>query len=115
MATDRRWKLVCYDVRDPGRWRKVHRIVRGHGTRLQYSVFRCRLDDRATERLRWELAKVMLDVDRLLIVDLCPRCSGRVVSSGADSSWEDDAATFLILGPPTPQAPPEDPLPDKSN
>lgn len=115
MATDRRWKLVCYDVRDPGRWRKVHRIVRGHGSRLQYSVFRCRLDDRGTERLRWELAKVMLEEDRLLIVDLCPRCSGRVVSSGAGAGWDDEAPTFLIVGPPTRQAPADDPLLDNSN
>lgn len=100
MAHEKRWKLVCYDVRDPARWRKVHRVVRGHGERVQYSMFRCRLDERATERMRWELSKVMAVEDRLLIVDLCPRCSSRIVSSGADSSWGEDAPTFLIVGPP---------------
>lgn len=100
MATDRRWKLVCYDVRDQGRWRKVHRLVRGHGSRVQYSVFRCRLDGRATERLRWELSKVMAPEDSLLIIDLCPRCSDHVVSQNAMDDWADEAPTFRIIGPP---------------
>lgn len=100
MASDKRWKLVCYDVRDQARWRKVYRLVRGHGSRVQYSVFRCRLDARATERLRWELSKVMAAEDSLLIIDLCPRCSDHVVSSNAKDDWADAEPTFRIVGPP---------------
>ena len=100
MATDKRWKLVCYDVRDQARWRKVHRLVRGHGSRVQYSVFRCRLDVRATERLRWELSKVMATEDSLLIIDMCPRCSGHVVSKNSLDDWAEDEPTFRIIGPP---------------
>ena len=99
-AQDRRWRLVCYDIRDPYRYRKVYKIVSGHGRRLQYSVFRCRLDDRATERMRWELSKVMSAEDSLLVIDLCPRCSARVVSTEFDSGWDDGAPTFLVVGPP---------------
>jgi CRISPR-associated protein Cas2 len=77
MSADKRWRLVCYDIRTPARWRKVYKIIRGRGTRVQYSVFRCRLDQREVEHLRWELSKVMAPEDALLIVDLPDLCSQR--------------------------------------
>jgi CRISPR-associated protein Cas2 len=100
MVTDKRWKLVCYDVREQERWRKVHRLLRGHGSRVQYSVYRCRLDARGTERLRWELSKVLAPEDSLLIIDLCPRCSDHVVSQNSMDDWGDESPTFRIIGPP---------------
>ncbi|HIB65620.1 MAG TPA: CRISPR-associated endonuclease Cas2, partial [Phycisphaerales bacterium] len=33
--------LVTYDICDPARLRKVHKIMLGHGQAIQYSVFRC--------------------------------------------------------------------------
>lgn len=105
MSADKRWKLVCYDVRDPGRYRKVFRVVRGVGRPLQYSVFRCRLDAREVERLHWELVKVMAPEDRLLIVDLCPTCAGRVVSRNQAEDWTVEPPTFTIVGPVADQAP----------
>lgn len=35
--------IVCYDIRDPRRWRRVFRKLRGYGEWLQLSVFQCRL------------------------------------------------------------------------
>lgn len=97
MSSDKRWRLVCYDIRDPARWRNVYRIVRGAGTRVQYSIFRCRLDDRETAQLRWELSKVMDSADSLLIVDLCPRCAGNVISRNHVDGWEDPPPTYRVL------------------
>ena len=37
----------AYDIRDPRRWRRVHRIVKGYGGRLQFSVFECLLSEKA--------------------------------------------------------------------
>lgn len=95
---DRRWRLVCYDIRDPARWRQVHRIVKGYGRRVQLSVYRCRLDDKQTEQLRWELSKVMAEVDDLLIVDLCPSCAERVVARNDVESWTTQPPRFHIAG-----------------
>lgn len=39
----RRYYLVCYDVSDEKRLRKVHKAMLGYGDPLQYSVFRCLL------------------------------------------------------------------------
>src|SRR5882724_2812146 len=33
--------IVCYDICDPRRLRRVHRTMRGFGEPLQYSVFCC--------------------------------------------------------------------------
>lgn len=95
---DQRWRLVCYDIRDPGRWRLVHRIVKGFGRRIQLSVYRCRLDDKETEQLRWELSRVMAPEDDLLIVDLCPSCANRVVARNDVNSWKVDPPRFRIVG-----------------
>lgn len=35
--------IVCYDIADPQRLRRVHRTMRGYGNPLQSSVFRCDL------------------------------------------------------------------------
>jgi CRISPR-associated protein Cas2 len=106
MAEDtRRWRLVCYDVRDPARYRKVYKIIRGEGERVQYSIFRCRLDDRQTERLRWRMLQQMSPDDALLIVDLCPSCASRVVSRNHLDDWKDPASTFRVIGPRSDHAP----------
>lgn len=98
MAVDKRWRLICYDIRDPARWRKVYKIVRGAGTHVQYSIFRCRLDDRELEKLRWELSRVMAAEDALLVVDLCPRCAGKVISRNHVHGWDEVPQTFRIIG-----------------
>ncbi len=98
MAANKRWRLVCYDIRDPRRLREVHKIVTGHGHRVQYSVYRARLDDQQVERLRWELSRVMDPEDSLLIVDLCPTCATNVISKNHVEGWQDPVPTFRVIG-----------------
>ena len=35
--------LICYDISDDKRLRKVFQTMRGYGDHLQYSVFECQL------------------------------------------------------------------------
>jgi len=51
--------IVCYDICNPKRLRKVYQKCRGYGEHLQYSVFRCEL----TERRR---ASLMAELDELI-------------------------------------------------
>ena len=44
MADHRRRFLVAYDIRDDRRLRKVHKLAKGFGWPMQYSVFICDLD-----------------------------------------------------------------------
>jgi CRISPR-associated protein Cas2 len=97
MSADKKWRLICYDVRDPKRYRKLYKVMRGIGRRVQYSVFRSRLDDREVEELRWKLAKILDPVDRLLIVDLCPTCAARVISRNHVEGWTNQQPACTII------------------
>ena len=69
----RRAYLVCYDIRDDKRLRKVARVMRGFGDRVQYSVFRCMMGDKEHAMLRDRVEHVMsITEDHVLIVDLGP-------------------------------------------
>lgn len=69
--------LVCYDIADPIRLRRVYRVLRGYGDWLQFSIFRCELTDRERVVLRGMLAEVLQhDVDQVIFVDL-GRTEGR--------------------------------------
>lgn len=105
----KRWRLVSYDIRDPARYRKAYTIITGHGTRLQYSLFRCRLDDAQVEKLRWRLAKVLDAEDSLLIIDLCPRCADRVVAKNQVDDWSVEPRPFRLVGSPHVHAPEDEP------
>lgn len=96
---ERQWHLVSYDVRDPNRLRRVAKTLEGYGERVQYSVFRCRLDRTSLEQLHWELARLMAEDDDLLIIPLCSDCAARIAghSTGDCSDWAQPAPTFRIV------------------
>lgn len=65
--------LVCYDIRDDKRLRRVARVMRGFGDRVQYSVFRCMMGAKEHAMLRDRVEHVMSpSEDHVLIVDLGP-------------------------------------------
>ncbi|HEU4678748.1 MAG TPA: CRISPR-associated endonuclease Cas2 [Terrimicrobiaceae bacterium] len=65
--------LVCYDIADEKRLRRVFKICKNFGDHLQYSVFECDLDPTERIQLERKLAEVMkLDEDQVLFVSLGP-------------------------------------------
>lgn len=65
--------LVCYDISDDKRLRKVFKIMRGWGDHLQFSVFECQLTASDLVRVRTELAEVIhFKEDQVLFVHLGP-------------------------------------------
>ena len=94
---DKRWRLISYDIREPARYRRAFKLLKGYGHGVQYSVFRCRLDARELERLRWELAGVLASEDALLIVNLCPSCAAHISSSGHFDDWGDEGEPFRVF------------------
>ena len=86
----RRCYLVCYDVRDPKRLRRVHKLMKAYGEPWQYSVFYCTL--KAIDRVRLETAlreTMNLKEDQVLILDL-----------GANEDAARGSSTFLGVGIP---------------
>lgn len=81
----RRCFLVCYDVRNDKRLRRIHRLCKAYGEPWQFSVFYCVL--KAIDRVRLENAAreiLNLKEDQLLIIDL-----------GSNEDTARDAATVL--------------------
>ena len=65
--------LVCYDICDDKRLRKVFKTCRNYGDHLQYSVFECDLNDAEMVRLERELAEIINHLeDQVLFVALGP-------------------------------------------
>jgi CRISPR-associated protein Cas2 len=65
--------LVCYDICDDKRLRRVFKTMRGYGDHLQLSVFECQLTAMDLVRLRAELAKIIHHTeDQVLFVNLGP-------------------------------------------
>jgi len=65
--------VVAYDIRDPKRWRRVYRLMKGYGRWLQLSMFHCRLSGsrRIEMALRLE-ALIAPGEDHVVILDLGP-------------------------------------------
>lgn len=65
--------LMMYDIREPGRLRRVHQVAVDYGERLQYSVYVCDLTRQELVGFRSKLRSVMnLANDSVSIFDLGP-------------------------------------------
>ena len=91
------WHLVCYDIREPKRWAKAYKILKGRGEHLQYSIFRLHLNKTQLEALRWELSKILEKEDDLMIVKLCPHCAQNVTDSFDPQRWKESPPKFEIF------------------
>jgi CRISPR-associated protein Cas2 len=65
--------LVCYDISDDRRLKRVFKVCKNFGTHLQYSVFECDLNPRELIQLQRELKKeIKQDEDQVIFVTLGP-------------------------------------------
>ena len=81
----RRCYLVCYDISDAKRWRRIFRAMKGYGEHWQYSVFFCVLKEIDRVRMQSELEmELNLKEDQCIIIDL-----------GADEEIALEAVTLI--------------------
>jgi len=65
--------LVCYDISEPKRWRRVYKTMKGYGVWLQLSVFQCRLSRENLLRMTDTLTDLIDTAeDHLMIIDIGP-------------------------------------------
>ena len=65
--------LICYDICDRKRLRQVHKVMKGAGDSMQFSVYRCELSAIEKQDLLarlWEI--INPGVDRVLFANLGP-------------------------------------------
>jgi CRISPR-associated protein Cas2 len=65
--------LVCYDIVDDKRLRRVFKTCKNYGEHLQFSVFECDLNPREKVQLEQALNEIIHnDEDQVLFVSLGP-------------------------------------------
>lgn len=65
--------LVCYDICDEKRLRKVFKLMRGFGDHLQFSIFECQFTPSDLVRCREGLRAIIHHAeDQVLFVNLGP-------------------------------------------
>lgn len=91
--------LVCYDIADDKRLRKVYRAMRGWGDHLQFSVFECQLTKTDQVKMRAELsALIHHEQDQILFVELGPAegRGDRVISAMGKPYTSVDAPCIVV-------------------
>lgn len=91
--------LVCYDICDDKRLRRVFKIMRGWGDHLQFSVFECQLKSEDLIRLRAELSEIIHhQQDQVLFVNLGPAegRGERVITALGKPYTRVDAPCFVV-------------------
>jgi CRISPR-associated protein Cas2 len=100
-AAVRNTYLVCYDVSNDLRLRRVHKTMVGFGDRLQYSVFECRFSAADFARCKHALGKLIHHhEDQVLFVNLGPSDGrgDRVISSIGRAYSTIDSSCIVIDG-----------------
>lgn len=76
--------IICFDITDPKRLRRVANHMEDHGQRIQYSVFECYLTDKQLNHLQQQLkATINPREDHIRYYQLCPKCHKKIQHSGS--------------------------------
>jgi CRISPR-associated protein Cas2 len=90
--------LVCYDISDPKRLRRVAQVCEDFGVRKQYSVFLCRLSATDWVRLRARLyEEIDLTEDQVLFLPLCGRCVNGMEAMGRPMEAVDARDVVMVV------------------
>jgi CRISPR-associated protein Cas2 len=90
--------LVCYDISDPKRLRKVATTCEDYGYRKQLSVFLCRLSATDIVRLRSRLYDIIdLAEDQILFIPLCGKCVNQIESLGRPTEAADAKDVVVVV------------------
>ncbi|MHB1679387.1 MAG: CRISPR-associated endonuclease Cas2 [bacterium] len=75
--------MICYDIADPKRLKKVSHILEDYGVRTQYSFFQCEISkDKANELIKILTLIIDKNKDSLFIYPLCESCNKKVIFDG---------------------------------
>lgn len=90
--------LVCYDIADPKRLRRVARACEDYGYRKQYSVFLVRVSATDFVRLRSRLYELIdLNADQVLFIPLTDGCLNRMEAIGRPTEQYDANDVVIVL------------------
>ncbi len=83
------YRYITYDIQDDRRRIRVAKTLLDFGSRVQYSVFECIMEDKLLEKLFARLSKIAADDDSIRIYTLCAKCKATVKVFGRGEVTED--------------------------
>lgn len=87
--------IVSYDIPDDRKRTRVAKTMLNYGSRVQYSVFECIMDDKLLEKMTAKLKKLVSDEDSIRIYALCAKCEKVVAVFGRGEITKDETV-FII-------------------
>ncbi|MCX7926519.1 MAG: CRISPR-associated endonuclease Cas2 [Candidatus Omnitrophica bacterium] len=75
--------VLSYDIEDDKRRVKVAQKLEDYGTRVQFSVFECILDENKTKELLTDISELIKEGDSFRCYCLCEGCLKKIKVYGA--------------------------------
>ncbi len=91
--------IVSYDITDEKRLSKVRNTLKGYGYRLQYSVYRCDIEEKDMIILTSELEDIINNnEDGIMVIDLGPtgNTSKNKITYIGQQPYEHNESTIII-------------------
>lgn len=91
--------VVSYDITSDRRRNKIAKTLEGYGTRIQYSVFECRLTEKKYKEMYRKLMQLMSDEEEgnIRIYSVCGNCERKIRTIGLISGQIEQTAEHVIV------------------
>ena len=87
---------VSYDISSNARRRRVAKVLKGYGERVQKSVFECRIGERHYLELKERLREVIdAKEDHIRYYEFCARCQRAIEYVGEPPHIEDEPGVVV--------------------
>lgn len=88
--------VVAYDISEDGRRNRMHRLLEGYGTPVQYSVFECWLSGKERAKLAQAAHKIIdREVDQVRYYILCQGCLRKIEVDGRGGVSKEEEAVVV--------------------
>lgn len=91
--------VVSYDIVSDRLRSKIAKTLEGYGTRIQYSVFECRLSEKKYKELYGKLMQLMTGVEKgsIRFYSLCGNCEGKIRTIGQTAGHTEQVLEEVIV------------------
>jgi CRISPR-associated protein Cas2 len=71
--------LICYDISDNKRRRKVYKLLESYGIRTQYSIFELEVNKFEKDNIKEKILNILdQETDRIYFFTLCKECKEKI-------------------------------------
>ncbi|MCK9475920.1 MAG: CRISPR-associated endonuclease Cas2 [Candidatus Muirbacterium halophilum] len=75
--------VICYDISDNRKRRKVYKVLESYGIRTQFSIFELTVSNMEYNAIKEKLLNLIdLETDRLYFFALCESCIKKIERNG---------------------------------